>query len=92
MLGLALTTASAGAAHAFIDRLLPAPRDGGFRRDDAWIWCGSVIRGDDGQWHLFASMWTKQDAFTPNWLTNSRVVRAVARSSVPVLSRLRTCP
>lgn len=78
LLGLAFPAAPAVAATAFIDRLLPAPRDGGFRRDDAWIWCGAVIQGDDGRWHMFASMWTKQVAFTPNWLTNSRVVRAVA--------------
>ncbi len=78
VLGAAAVLSSAGAAPAFIDRLLPAPRDGGFRRDDAWIWCGSVIRGADGQWHMFASLWTKQVAFTPNWLTNSRIVRAVA--------------
>jgi hypothetical protein len=28
---------------------------------------------------MFASMWTQDVAFTPNWLTNSRIVRAVAK-------------
>jgi hypothetical protein len=43
----------------FIERLLPAPLTGGFRREDAWIWCGSAMRGEDGLYHLFASLWTK---------------------------------
>ncbi len=66
---------------SFIETLLPAPVDGGFRRDDFWIWCGSVIKSDDGQFHMFASAWEKTVAFNPNWLTSSRVVRAV--SSTP---------
>ncbi len=70
--------ASPPAPRSFLSRLLPAPVGGGFRRDDSWIWCGSVIRGDDGLWHMFASMWTKSVPFNPNWLTNSRVVRATA--------------
>jgi len=75
----AATAPATAPARPFISRLLPAPVGGGFQRDDSWIWCGSVVRGDDGLWHMFASMWTKSVAFTPNWLTNSRVVRATAR-------------
>ena len=62
----------------FIQRLLPAPVDGGFRREDAWIWCGSVIRDDHGAFHMFASMWEKTVPFSPHWLTNSRVTHAVS--------------
>ncbi len=62
----------------FHERLLPAPLDGGFRRAGHWVWCGSVIRGEDGQFHMFASMWTHDVPFRNNWLTNSMVVRAVA--------------
>lgn len=65
----------------FADSLLPAPIDGGLRRDDAWVWCGSVIKGEDGQLHMFASMWEKTVPFEPNWLTNSMVVHAT--SSTP---------
>ncbi len=65
-------------AEAFIEKLNPAPLDGGFRREDDWVWCGSVIRDDAGSFHMFASMWTKAVPFNPNWLTNSRVVHAVS--------------
>jgi hypothetical protein len=64
-----------------IEQLQPAPVDGGFRRDDAWIWCGSVIADDQGMFHMFASMWKKDVPFDPNWLTNSRVVHAVSRTT-----------
>jgi hypothetical protein len=32
----------------FHSRLLPAPSKGGFRLDGYWVWCGSVIKGEDG--------------------------------------------
>lgn len=62
----------------FKDRLLPAPRGGGFATDDYWVWCGSVIRGDDGQYHMFASRIPKEVHFAPHWLTHSEVVHAVS--------------
>lgn len=64
----------------FINTLKQAPVDGGFRDDDKWIWCGSVIKGDNNQFHMFASMWEKTVPFTPNWLTNSYVVHAVSKT------------
>ena len=55
-----------------------APIGGGFRDDTYWTWCGSVILGDDGKYHMFASRWSKRTRFAPNWLTNSYIVRAVS--------------
>src|SRR5687768_17185985 len=54
------------------------PRDGGFRMPGYWVWCGSVIKGDDGRYHMFASRWPKDLTFHPGWMTNSEIVRAVA--------------
>jgi hypothetical protein len=54
------------------------PRNGGFRMEGYWVWCGSVIKGDDGKYHMFASRWPKDITFHPGWMTNSEVVRAVA--------------
>lgn len=62
---------------AFIDRILPAPKNGGFQHPDYWIWGSSVIKGEDGKYHMFASRWTKKVGFG-NWVTNSQVVHAVA--------------
>lgn len=60
----------------FLNSLLPAPRDGGFRMDDYWIWCGSVVQGEDNRYHMFASRWPKSLSMSPHWLFNSEVVRA----------------
>src|SRR5262249_41603082 len=54
------------------------PRNGGFRMDGYWVWCGSVIKGDDGRYHMFASRWPKDITFHPGWMTSSEIVRAVA--------------
>ena len=65
-------------AMAFIDRLRPAPAQGGFSLDDYWIWCGSGIRGDDGRYHLFASRWPRRLPFFDGYKARSEVVRASA--------------
>lgn len=58
----------------------PPTRDQGFRMDGYYVWCGSPIRGADGQYHLFASRWPRELTFHPGWLTDSEVVRAVSPS------------
>jgi len=67
-----------GQQQPFINRLLPAPLNGGFSRPGHWIWCGSCIRDLGGRYHLFASSWPKDLAFHPHWSTHSRTVRAVS--------------
>jgi hypothetical protein len=54
------------------------PRGGGFRMDGYWVWCGSVIKAEDGKYHMFASRWPRDITFHPGWMTNSEVVRAVS--------------
>ena len=61
-----------------IDRILPAPADGGFRMDDYWVWCGSAIRGEDGRFHLFAARWPKHLPFFEGYKAYSEIVRASA--------------
>lgn len=57
---------------------LPAPIGGGFSMDGYWVWCGSVIRGEDGNYHMFASRWRKTLPMHPGWLLESEIVRAVS--------------
>ncbi|WP_211231476.1 glycoside hydrolase family protein [Paenibacillus harenae] len=59
-------------------RMLPAPRNGGFRMEGYWIWCGSVVQGEDGRFHMFASRWPKSLPMHPGWLSSSEIVRAVS--------------
>lgn len=62
----------------FADRLGPALLGKGFRQDDYWVWCGSVARGEDRRWHMFASRWPKRYPFFQGYLAASEVVRASA--------------
>lgn len=63
---------------SLMDRMLPAPLNGGFRMEDWWVWCGSAVRGEDGRFHLFASRWPKWLPMHPGWLLRSEIVRASA--------------
>ncbi len=62
----------------FSRRLQPLPAGGGFCMEDYWVWCGSVIRGEDGRYHMFAARWPKNLKFLPAYQSYSEVVRAVA--------------
>lgn len=64
----------------FHSRLMPAPLKGGLRLEGFWVWCGSVIKGDDGKYHMFASRWPNSTPFSPYWLTNSEIVHAVSNT------------
>lgn len=58
------------------ERMLPAPVNGGFRMEGYWVWCGTVIKGEDGRYHMFASRWPKTQPMHPGWLILSEIVRA----------------
>jgi hypothetical protein len=60
------------------ERLLPAPKNGGFRMAGYWVWCGSAVKGEDGRFHLFASRWPQWLPMHPGWLVGSEIVRASA--------------
>jgi len=65
-------------AQNFRDRLLPTEEKFGFHQENYWTWCGSVIKGEDGKYHMFASRWSKKLSFELYWLTNSEIVHAVS--------------
>lgn len=60
--------------------MLPAPVNGGFRMEGYWVWCGSVAKGEDGNYHMFASRWPKALPMHPGWLLQSEIVRAVSKA------------
>lgn len=60
----------------FRERMLPAVRGGGFAMEGYWVWCGSVIKGEDGRYHMFASRWPKTQPMHPGWMLLSEIVRA----------------
>ncbi len=60
------------------DYFLPTAKNSGFKMDGYYIWCGSVIKNDNGKYYMFASRIPKTQDFHPGWLFISEVVRAVA--------------
>lgn len=73
-----LTIHGVSKAQTFRDRILPTNEKYGFYMKDYWVWCGSVIKGDDGKYHMFASRWPIDLPFKNHWLTNSEIVHAVS--------------
>jgi hypothetical protein len=53
-----------------------APVGGGFQMEGYWVWCGSVIKGDDGLFYMFGSRWPKKLPFHPGWMIALEVVHA----------------
>lgn len=64
----------------FVGKLGTVKMNAGFSMADYWVWCGSVIKGEDGLYHMFASRWPKKFPFHPSWMVTSEVVRAVSGS------------
>ncbi|WP_167615702.1 glycoside hydrolase family protein [Maribellus sediminis] len=64
----------------FKDRLTKTlTEDNIFRSDEYYNWCSSIIKGDDGKYHLFYSRWPKEYGFL-SWLTHSEVAHAISDS------------
>lgn len=63
----------------FKDRMQALSDANIFRSDAYYNWCSSVIKGEDGRYHLFYSRWPKKYTFLA-WLTHSEVAHAVSDS------------
>lgn len=63
---------------AFIEKLEPSIKNGGFQMEGYWVWGASVIRGEDGKYYAFASRWPKKYPFFNGYIFYSEVVRAVS--------------
>lgn len=72
-----VSPAKAESLRPISERLLPAPKNGGFRMKDFHVWCGSLIQAE-GKYQLFASRWPKATRFPGGYRTHSEIVRAVA--------------
>jgi alpha-L-fucosidase len=64
----------------FKDRLQALTPDNLFKTEGYYNWCTSIIKGKDGQYHLFYSRWKKAYKFT-GWLTHSEIAHAVSSTA-----------
>lgn len=61
----------------FASMIQPPPPTAIFEDPDYNIWCGSMVEGEDGKYHLFYSRWLKSLGHLA-WVTHSEVAHAVA--------------
>ncbi|MCJ8165741.1 glycoside hydrolase family protein [Pontibacter sp. E15-1] len=59
-------------------RLGVAPVGGGLEMEEYWVWGSSVIKGEDGKYHMYASRWPKYLKFHPGWMVASEIVHAIS--------------
>jgi hypothetical protein len=74
----AVGSAAAGERPAFDfpAMIQPAPETAKFSDPDFYIWCGTMVRGDDGKCHLYYSRWPRTLGHAA-WVTHSEVAHAV---------------
>jgi len=53
----------------------------GFELKDYWAWGSSVVKGDDGLYHMFVSRWNKKLPFPVSWVTDSEIVHAISEKA-----------
>ncbi len=51
-----------------------------FEMKGYWVWCSSVVKGDDQLYHMYASRWPDSLLFHPGWMVASEVVHAIAKN------------
>ena len=61
-------------------RIDKAVAGGGFQLDGYWVWCPSVIKGNDGLFHMYVSRWPKSLPFHPGWMVASEIVHATSKN------------
>ncbi len=59
-------------------RIQPAPEEPTLRMEDYWVWGSSVIKDEEGSYHMYASRWPKEYPFHPGWMVASEIVHAVS--------------
>ena len=55
-----------------------APRTPACESEGYWVWGSSVIKGNDGKYHMFVSRFPKSLPFHPGWMVASEIVHAIS--------------
>ncbi len=63
----------------FRSLIQPTAEENRFIDEDYFIWGGSVVKGDEGKYHMYYSRWPRKCGFSA-WVTHSEIAHAVADS------------
>ncbi len=61
------------------EKLQPISQENIFHSKEYYNWGGSIIKGEQGEYHLFYSRWERKHTFY-GWLTHSEIAHAVSES------------
>jgi len=75
-ISVAGTNDPASAGYNFAAMIQPVPLTAKFSDPDYYIWGGTLVKGDDGRYHLFYSRWPRKVGFQA-WVTHSEIAHAV---------------
>ena len=96
ILGLLFILSASGHAQSgypdtlfFKDRIKPISTDNIFKTEGYYNWGASIIKGDDGLYHLFYSRWPERLTFYA-WLTHSEIAHATSDSPAGPWTYLET--
>ncbi len=66
----------------------PTETNSGYNQTNYSTWGGSIIKGDDGRWHMFVSRFSENCGLS-SWVTNSEIVQATSQTPYGHYSFLR---
>lgn len=72
-------TRKSTASYDFPSMIQPADPAALFSDENYYVWGGSMVRGDDGKYHLYYSRWPRELGHNA-WVTHSEIAHAVADS------------
>lgn len=61
----------------FQKQIQPIPLTAKFTEPGYHVWCGSLVKGEDGKYYLFYSRWPQKEGFK-GWVTHSEIAVAVS--------------
>jgi len=79
LLASCIQRASAAQALDLASQMQPVPSTAAFHDPGYYVWCGTLVHGDDGRYHLYYSRWKISDGFE-SWVTRSEIAHAVGSS------------
>ncbi len=62
---------------SFNELMPPVPNQAKFKDDDYHIWGSSMLKGEDGQYHLYFSRWPRESGHSA-WVVQSEIAHATA--------------
>ncbi len=68
----------AAEGYDFSRLIQPVPKHALLEHDDWFTWGASVLRGEDGRYHMFYCRWSKKFPFSDGWVIDSEICYAVA--------------